>query len=128
LRRFAGREPAWAFAWQMLFLLISGTVFVSLLGVIAGGEEMATQHWLAIGGAYVVAWLAGLVTPGAPAGVGIREMVLLFLLKGLVIDTDLLLAVLLGRLVTVSGDLVFFLGASLIPSTPHTREKTNESE
>ena len=31
-------------------------------------------------GAYVIAWLAGLVTPGAPAGVGVRELVMYALL------------------------------------------------
>ena len=64
-------------------------------------------------GAYVLAWLAGLVTPGAPAGVGVRELVLLALLKGSVGQTELLLAVLLGRLVTVGGD-VAFLGMALM--------------
>ena len=38
-----------------------------------------------------------------------RELVLLFLLKDLVAEADLLLAVLLGRLITVSGDLLYFI-------------------
>jgi glycosyltransferase 2 family protein len=38
----------------------------------------------------------------------VRELVLLFLLKGLVSEADLLLAVMLGRVVTVAGDLAFF--------------------
>jgi len=70
--------------------------------------------WLSFGGAYVLAWLAGFVTPGAPAGLGIRELVLLFLLQGLVGGPDLLLVILLGRVITVSGDLVFFILASLM--------------
>jgi len=45
--------------------------------------------------------------PGAPAGVGVRELVLLFLLKNVVAEAELLLAVVLGRLVTVMGDLLF---------------------
>jgi glycosyltransferase 2 family protein len=43
-------------------------------------------------------------------------MILLLLLKGIVAEMDLLLAVLLGRLVTVVGDLLFFVAASLIPA------------
>lgn len=116
LRGMAGRQPAWAFIWQLLFLLVSGTVFVALLHVIAGGEGLAIRYWLAIGGAYIAAWLVGLVTPGAPAGVGVREMILLLLLKSLVAEMDLLMAVLLGRLVTVVGDLLFFVATSSIPA------------
>jgi uncharacterized membrane protein YbhN (UPF0104 family) len=116
LQRMAGRQTALAFIWQILFLVISGGVFVALLCVIAGSEVVPAPLWLTIGGAYIVAWLAGLVTPGAPAGVGVREMILLLLLKGIMHEADLLMAILLGRLVTVAGDLLFFAAASFIPS------------
>jgi uncharacterized membrane protein YbhN (UPF0104 family) len=64
--------------------------------------------------AYVVAWLIGLVTPGAPAGVGVRELILVFLLQGLVGESELLLTVVLGRVVTVTGDFLFFLVSWLL--------------
>lgn len=64
-----------------------------------------------------------MVTPGAPAGVGVRELVLLLLLKGLAADTDLIMAVLLGRLVTVIGDLLFFMATFLIPTKLCVLEK-----
>lgn len=121
LQRMAGHQTALAFIWQILFLVISGGVFVALLGVIAGSEVVPAQLWLTIGGAYIVAWLAGLVTPGAPAGVGVREIILLLLLKGVMHEADLLMAILLGRLVTVVGDLLFFVSASFIP----TAKKSN---
>lgn len=116
LQRMAGHQTALAFIWQLLFLMITGGIFVALLGVIAGSEVVPIQLWLPIGGAYIVAWLAGLVTPGAPAGVGVREVILLLLLKSVIHETDLLMAILLGRLVTVAGDLLFFVSASLIPT------------
>lgn len=115
-RLMALRQAEWAFICQLLFLLVSGAVFVALLHLIASSDGLDTvRHWQIIGGAYTVAWLVGLVTPGAPAGVGVREVVLLFLLKGLVAEMDLLMAVLLGRLVTVLGDFLFFVAASSIP-------------
>jgi uncharacterized membrane protein YbhN (UPF0104 family) len=116
LHGMAGRQPARAFIWQMLFLWVSGAVFVALLHLIAGGEGLDARHWLIVGGAYIAAWLVGLVTPGAPAGVGVRELILLLLLKGIVAETDLLMAVVLGRLVTVVGDLLFFVATSSIPA------------
>ena len=68
-----------------------------------------------IGGAFVLAWLIGLVTPGAPAGGGIREAVLLFLLGHRYAPGDLLLAIVLGRSVNIVGDVGYFLLASLLP-------------
>jgi hypothetical protein len=125
LHGMAGRQPTWSFIWQMLFLSISGAVFVALLHLVAGGEGLAARHWLVVGGAYIAAWLVGLVTPGAPAGVGVRELILLLLLKGIVAETDLLMAVVLGRLVTVVGDLLFFVAASSIPAKLCAFEKNH---
>ncbi|QLH64097.1 hypothetical protein [Serratia symbiotica] len=109
LYRFFSFHLFLAFIYQISFLLISGGIFVILLGALVqneGGEHL--QAWIFICSAYVVAWLVGLVTPGAPAGVGVRELILLFLLKGLVNDEDLLMAVVLGRILTFAGDLLFF--------------------
>ena len=39
---------------------------------------------------------------------GVRELILLLLLKGAVMEVDLLLVVTMGRLITVVGDLGFF--------------------
>lgn len=116
LKSIFGRQVACSFLWQILFLLVSGTVFTILLIVISGSEGLTVLHLLTIGGAYIIAWLAGLVTPGAPAGVGVREFILLFMLNGVVGEISLLMAVLLGRLVTVAGDLVFFLVAYAVPA------------
>lgn len=108
LRKAVGKQTVQAFARQIAFLALSGAIFVGLLALICTEPSIGPRSWLTIAGAYVVAWLAGLVAIGAPAGVGVREMVLLLLLKGVVVEVDLLLAVVLGRLVTVTGDFLFF--------------------
>ena len=115
LHQIIGREVAVSFFMEVLFLAFSGGMFAALLALIGGGSEIHLQTWLLIGGAYIIAWLAGFITPGAPAGLGIREMVLLLLLKGFVNEADLLMAVLSGRLITVTGDLLFFVSSFLIP-------------
>lgn len=109
LKRYVGPLVARAFSWHAAFLALSGLLFVGLIELLSGnsvGEDLLVIP--VIGGAYVLAWLAGLVTPGAPAGLGVRELVLLFLLNGVIDEADLLLATLLGRVVTVCGDVVFF--------------------
>lgn len=108
-----GSKVASAFAWQVAFLIISGLVFLGVLVMITP-QTMDPILLPGLCGAYVIAWFAGFVTPGAPAGVGVRELALLFLLKGYVAEADLLLAVVIGRMVTVVGDLSYFCAASLM--------------
>lgn len=104
---FVGIRVGWAFFNYMGYLTISGMLFLALAGIMSG--DWGSLPWMGVASAYVVAWLCGLLTPGAPAGVGVREMVLLFLLKGVIAPEDLLLSIVLGRLVTMAGDAVFWL-------------------
>jgi len=114
LRRFWSPAIGTAFACQIFFLTISSAVFVGTLAISAP-LSVTFSAYVTICAAYIIAWLAGLVTPGAPAGVGVRELILLFLLKGMVNESDLLLAVVLGRFVTVLGDFLFFVYAYFSP-------------
>ncbi|MFC3685197.1 hypothetical protein [Hydrogenophaga luteola] len=111
LRRGGVPGIARAMCLQTCFLATSGAVFLTVLMATYKTPPEASLLLPAACGAYVLAWLAGLVTPGAPAGVGVRETVLLFLLKGLFAPSDLLVAVVLGRIVTASGDVLFYLSA-----------------
>jgi len=120
LRRVAGAPVARALGWYAFFLAISGLLFVALIYLVDANASRSGMILLPMVGAYVLAWLAGLVTPGAPAGVGVRELVLLVLLNGVIGQAELLLAVLLGRLVTVGGDLGFFGAALLIEAKNET--------
>jgi len=114
LWRITGMSATLAFGCYAGFLTISGLLFVGLFELLGESPGAGMGFWLPVGGAYLLAWLVGLVTPGAPAGMGVRELVLLFLLQGAVPENDLLLAVLLMRLVSVLGDLGYFLVATLV--------------
>lgn len=113
LRQLLSPSVSAALLWQIIFLAISGAVFVGVL-VLVIPAFITLSAFSALCGAYVIAWLAGLVTPGAPAGVGVREFVLLFLLGKQIPEADLLLAVVLGRVVTIIGDLLFFTTVSTL--------------
>jgi uncharacterized membrane protein YbhN (UPF0104 family) len=112
LKRYVSKSIAQAFGYYIAFLTISGMLFVAVLALISSGLGVTTLQILTLCGAFVIAWLAGLLTPGAPAGVGVRELVLMLLLKDYIIESDLLLAVLLSRLVTVTGDVLYYLFSS----------------
>lgn len=119
LHRLGTRPLALALVWQAAFLMMSGTVFTLVLLMSGHTSAVAYSALPAVCGAYVLAWLAGLVSPGAPAGVGVREVVLLLVLGGLFAPVDLLVAVVLGRAVTASGDLLFYLYALSIKTKIH---------
>lgn len=102
-------HAAYAFLYWAVFLTISGSIFVILLMLLSGDHiAFGFSSLLLYGGAFIAAWLIGLVTPGAPAGVGVRELVLLMVLQNHVPESQLLLVTMLSRLITVAGDVVFF--------------------
>lgn len=111
VRLKAGVRPARVLALHVVFLLTASLVFTSLL-VLTVPDADRRFSWSAAGGAYTAAWLAGFVTPGAPAGLGVRELVLVFLLDGRAAEQDLLTAVVLSRAVTLLGDTLFFAVAA----------------
>lgn len=113
LMRFIGLTILRAFGYYVVFLSISGLVFTGLVFVIIGSKLFTPIIAVNLCSAFVVAWLAGLITPGSPAGIGVRELVLAMLLKGIIFEPDLFLAISLSRLVTVCGDVIFFLFASI---------------
>ena len=112
--KFLGQRVLYAFLEQLAFLVCSAAIFVALIVFVSGNSSLDPTQASEIGGAFILAWTIGLLTPGAPAGAGVREVVLLASLGGIVGDGDLLLAVVLSRFVTVAGDIVFFLLAALL--------------
>ena len=110
IRRLFGTALLAAWVWYSGFLALAGFSFVIVLGLVTGNTWGETAFLIC--GAFLLAWLVGLLTPGAPAGVGVREVVLYALLQNYVSEVDLVTAIVLGRVVTVSGDVVFYLLAA----------------
>jgi uncharacterized membrane protein YbhN (UPF0104 family) len=111
-----------AIIYQLLFLLSSAFIFTTILTLLVHGRVLDIPVICTTIGVYTIAWLAGLVMPGAPAGIGIRELVVVYFLSEYIPNAELLLAVLLGRIVTVIGDILFFLAAYLNKSFKLTQE------
>ena len=99
-----------AVLWYVAFLLLSGLLFYVTLQLLV--PEVSLLFALpGICGAYIIAWLIGAITPGAPAGIGIREVVMFALLQPIVGETELLLAIVLSRAITAAGDVLFYFYA-----------------
>jgi hypothetical protein len=102
-----------AYALYLGFFVVSGAILAVLLWRVSelpwpayGGRD-----WLTFVAVAAFAWLAGFVTPGASAGIGVREAVLILLLGPQLGEAPATLAAVGFRFVTIAGDLGFFVCA-----------------
>ena len=87
------------------FFLACSVIVMLLLGVASG--DWNRVGLLRLAGCVGLSWTLGFVVPGAPAGVGVREAVLIFTLEE-VAGRDASVAVAaLYRLTTLGGDMIF---------------------
>ncbi len=96
-----------ALAYYLSFHLLGGVLFIATIKLFSPLD--VDTAWILL--SYALAWLIGFVVPGAPGGLGIREMVLLYLLAGMFPESTILMATIANRLLTTLGDVWFFLQA-----------------
>lgn len=87
--------------WLACSFLLAGISFYALGNAIFGSSDIDI---LAATSIYAAAWAVGFLVPGSPAGLGVREAVLLGLLTPLVGSADALLFTLSHRLITAVTD------------------------
>lgn len=101
------------------FLLYCGTslcVGVALI-VLAGMLLPAAKHeyWLLLA-SFALAWIVGFVTPGAPAGLGVREGLLLLMLGPVYGAASAGVVIIALRIATTLGDLLWCIAGLLLLS------------
>ena len=101
-------------AIHSLFFVLSGCLVWGILVLLGVPEHEGMGPTLI--GAMALAWLAGFLTPGAPAGLGVREGVLLVILSPAAGTETVIALAALFRIVTVLGDAVLALAASAVVS------------
>lgn len=94
------------------FFVVTGAVFFLVVFSVADTAPPLSL-WPEIFALLAAAWVIGVVTPGAPSGLGVREAVLVLGLSGVMPIAQALLIVGLFRCVTVCGDILFFLAGEL---------------
>lgn len=92
-----------ALAWTLLGWLLAGA-HLWLLGVATGMAPTLTGLAVCTAG-YALAWSLGLLAVPFPAGVGVREVVLVAMLSGLLDRGAVLVVVLVSRVVLTVADL-----------------------
>jgi glycosyltransferase 2 family protein len=91
-----------SFSAYLLFFASMGAIVIAIVTMLSLTPSVA------LAGYGVASWLVGFITPGAPAGVGTREAVMIFLADGTIGTGALVVSVALFRLITFLGDVVCF--------------------
>jgi glycosyltransferase 2 family protein len=107
VRRWAPlQQAAWLVPAWCLHLLFFAGMACSLL--LVSPLSSAPIDFGVIATAAATGWIAGYLAVGAPAGIGVREAVLVIMLRDTIPEADLLIAIAAFRISTVSGDCLLF--------------------
>jgi len=117
------RTLALALAVYILNYVVFGTGITAMVALLLTGQQ---AQWFLLTGCFALAWVVGFFAPGAPAGLGVREGLMLGLLQFNYSSPEALLIVIALRLATTAGDILCFAvgaAASLMlgqqpPSSP----------
>lgn len=99
--------------------LLINFIFYSVMGfanalMYMGIFTMISGEWLTEGdaiiciGAMLIAMVVGFIVPGAPGGMGVREAVSLFLLKGMIAESVVVSGIVIMRVISIIGDIVSY--------------------
>lgn len=94
-----------SFVLYGLYMISVGFVLVLVFKFIFDISFSVPQSVMIIGG-FIIAYFVGMVAPGIPGGIGVRELVAMSVLSSLAPSEILLAALIIHRLITVIGDLV----------------------
>ena len=99
-------------ALYVSFFLVVGLLLGILSWMVSGGQDVTMVFSLL--GVFSISWIAGYITPGASAGIGVREAVIVLWLGAAIGEADGVIIAFLFRIVTIVGDLVFFVGGMFL--------------
>lgn len=114
LRRYGMLDPLAKLGLRkvLVVVLIQSAAFVLLGGSLHLAAGISAPHGapplLLCVVVFAVAWIAGLITPGAPGGIGVRESIITLGLGTVIGAPAALTAALLHRAVSVAGDVIAF--------------------
>lgn len=90
-----------------LSLVMLGVVMVILYCYMGGSFEFKRAQLIISG--YIIAWVLGFIVPGAPGGIGVRELLVTLLLGNVVGQEMVVTLSVTHRLITVIGDFLAYL-------------------
>lgn len=109
-----GNYPRLIAIWlvYICFFIITGIALLLTITAINGVENVVPLP--VAFSIYATSWFLGFVTPGAPAGVGVRDGIIILTLSSFIGETNSIVVSIIMRVITTLGDVVFyFLGIML---------------
>lgn len=99
------------FVFYSVVLLSFTFIFI----IIVSWSALVTKQTIGIiMSAYLISWICGFLIPGAPGGLGVREIILSLLLKDFYVVEVIMMAVVIQRVISILGDVFAWIAATLI--------------
>ncbi len=95
------------FLFYVMYTLVNAGLYTATLILVLRMQPEAAGVFGLVG-AFILAWIAGFVVLGAPGGIGIRELVMTFLVPQGADLQLILLGLVVYRLISISGDVLGF--------------------
>ncbi len=108
------RDLLICFLYYAFSLFYSGAIYLVILRL-CGESSTALNDVRIVLGAYILAWVAGYITPGSPGGIGIRELIMMTVIAGSQVasDTVITTSTVVFRIITIFGDVLAFVFVAL---------------
>ena len=91
-----------------IYFAVTATILAFIFGSMLGVSRIASNIPFVFVG-YTLAWVTGYLVPGAPGGLGVREVVLLLVFSPRYGEATVIAAAVILRTITVIGDVITFL-------------------
>lgn len=92
--------------FYFLFFLIAGLLLVFIVKIFIEINLFISAKIIVI---FSIAWLAGFIIPGAPGGIGVREVVIIFFISPIIGEAQSTVVAIALRFITLLGDLWFLI-------------------
>lgn len=96
-----------------LFLLLYAIIYLILLKTVFN-ISITNEMLLVLIGATVFSWVMGFVVPGAPGGLGIREIIMFALAGNILPQNIVVISMVVFRFITVISDIIIFLIGAIL--------------
>lgn len=111
--------------YYCFWAVFTSTLYV-LIVICIEKREVKLTDIATLCGAYLLSWLSGFILPGAPGGIGIREMALTILVSPMGDSAPFIKAIIIYRIVNIIGDFIGMGLATLLQLVLKKRRRNNE--
>jgi hypothetical protein len=104
-----GTYPHLLAIWSLYicFFVLIGSILFWTTNMVTGRWNAAPAYIALF--TFTISWFLGTITPGAPAGAGIREGIIILIMSPYIGEPNSVLVSLIMRIITMLGDAAFYL-------------------